>query len=316
MTLPAVAEEKYPKAGETVALQIVPAEVLLRPGQKATFSIRGIDANGFVTQTFEAKQAKWESYIPPTARVKSSMNGTFNDKNELVAAADQTPSAGAFQATIGNFKGTVRGRVLPALPYTENFEAFKPAEAAPDGGTYAYPPLPWIGARFKFDVREVDGNKVLAKTLDNIFFQRATVFFGSADDTNYTMEADVMVDGNRRTRSTVGVINQRYLISLLGNADEIEVSSNQERVKVNVPFKIAPKVWYHIKSRVDVTSNGSGVVRAKVWKKGEAEPATWTIEAPHKNAHKSGSPGLYGFAPQSLFKVYIDNIAVTPNNRS
>ena len=312
--LPAPMMEKYPKAGETVALQIVPAEVLLRPGQKASFSIRGIDANGFVTQNFDVKEAKWEAYIPPTARVKSTLNGAFNDKSELVAGAEQNPSAGAFQATIGNFKGTIRGRVLPALPYTENFEAFTPAEMAPDGGTYAYPPLPWIGARFKFDIRELDGNKVFAKTLDNIFFQRATVFFGSADDSNYTMEADVMVDGNRRTRSTVGVINQRYLISLLGNADEIEVSSNQERVKVNVPFKLASKVWYHIKSRVDVASNGSGVVRAKVWKKGEAEPAAWTIEAPHKNAHKSGSPGLYGFAPQSLFKVYIDNIAVTPNS--
>lgn len=308
-----VAAEKYPKPGATVALQIVPAEVVLRPGQKANFSIRGIDANGFVTETFDAKQAKWESYIPPTARVKSTMNGAFDANGELTAAPEQKPSAGAFMATIGNFKGTVRGRVLPALPYTENFEEFNPTEASPDGGKYAYPPLPWIGARFKFDIREVDGNKVLAKTLDNIFFQRATVFFGASNDSNYTMEADVMVDGNRRTRSTVGLINQRYLIAILGNADQIEISSNQERVKVNVPFKVTPHTWYRMKTRVDIGTDGNGVVRAKVWKKGEAEPSAWTIEAPHHNAHKSGSPGLFGFAPQSLFKVYIDNIAVTPN---
>ena len=37
---------------------------------------------------------------------------------------------------------------------------------------FAYPPLPWIGARFKFDVRDMDGNKVLTKTLDNVFFER------------------------------------------------------------------------------------------------------------------------------------------------
>jgi outer membrane protein assembly factor BamB len=314
--VPAVAAEKYPKPGPTVALQIMPAEVLLRPGQKANFTIRGIDANGFVTQTFDAKQAKWEKYIPPTARVKSEMNGSFDANGGLTAGAEQKPSAGAFQATIGNFKGTIRGRVLPALPYTENFEAFTPSEMAPDGGTYAYPPLPWIGARFKFDIREVDGNKVFAKTLDNIFFQRATVFFGAPDDSNYTMEADIMVDGNRRTRSTVGLINQRYLVALLGNEDKVEISSNQERVKIAVPFKITPKIWYHMKTRVDVATDGSGVVRAKVWKKGEAEPAEWTIEAPHQVAHKSGAAGLYGFAPQSLFKVYIDNIAVTPNSRS
>jgi len=36
-------------------------------------------------------------------------------------------------------------------------------------------PLPiavaWIGARFKFEVREKDGNKCLVKAIDNKFFQ-------------------------------------------------------------------------------------------------------------------------------------------------
>ena len=84
------------------------------------------------------------------------------------------------------------------MPFKEDFEEFTPTEAAPDGGKYAYPPLPWIGARFKFDVREVEGTKVLAKTLDNIFFQRATVFFGHPDDKNYTFEADVRAPEKRR----------------------------------------------------------------------------------------------------------------------
>jgi hypothetical protein len=178
---------------------------------------------------------------------------------------------------------------------------------------FAYPPLPWIGARFKFEVREVEGSKVLAKTLDNIFFQRATVFFGPPDAKNYTLEADIMSDGNRRTMSTVGLINQRYLIALLGNSQELEVSSNQERVKVAVPFRWAPHTWYRLKTRVDVTPDGSGIVRAKAWKRGDPEPENWTIEVPHKHAHTHGSPGLFGFAPQSLFRVYIDNISATPN---
>jgi hypothetical protein len=53
-------------------------------------------------------------------------------------------------------------------------------------------------------------------------------------------------------------------------------------------------------------------VRAKAWKKGEPEPDKWTIEVPHKTAHQSGSPGLFGFSPQDM-KVFIDNIVVTPN---
>ena len=304
--------ETYPAPGPTAALQIVPAEVLLRPGEKADFTVRGVDANGFVTQTFDPAKVSFAKYIPPTARVKSEMDAAFNDKGELIA---NKPSAGAWQGTIDGFKGTFRGRVLSPLPFKEDFESFNPTESLPaaPGEKFAYPPLPWIGARFKFDIRDLDGNKVFAKTLDNIAFQRATVFFGAPDEKNYTLEADVMADGNRRTLGTVGVINQRYYIVLTGNAQELEVNSNQERIKAVVPFPWSPKTWYRLKTRVDVAPNGTGVIRAKAWKKGDPEPAAWTIEVPHKTAHQQGSPGLFGFAPQSLFKVYIDNISVTPN---
>jgi hypothetical protein len=85
-------------------------------------------------------------------------------------------------------------------------------------------------------------------------------------------------------------------------------------VKVAVPVAWQPKVWFTLKARVDVAPDGSGVVRAKAWKRGEPEPATWTIEAPHKHAHTEGSPGVYGFSLQSQFAVHVDNIIVTPNN--
>ena len=311
---PAIASVGAPKklAGPTVGLQIIPAEVTLRPGEKVKLTIRGIDANGFVTQTFDASKATFEQYVPPTAKVRALLDAKF-ENGTIIGGAKS--SAGAYQATVEGFKGIMRGRVLTALPYTEDFESFAPSEPDPlvPEAKFAYPPLPWIGARFKFDVRELDGNKVFAKTLDNIFFQRATVFFGHPDEKNYTLEADVMVDGNRRTKSTVGLVNQRYYIILNGNADELEVNSNQERIKATVPFKIQSKTWYRMKTRVDVAANGSGVVRAKVWKKDETEPAAWMIEVPHKNAHTLGAPGLFGFAPQSLYKVYIDNISVKPN---
>src|SRR5207248_859117 len=100
------------------------------------------------------------------------------------------------------------------------------------GEAFAYPPLPWIGARFKFEVRAMDGNKVFAKTTENMFFQRATVFIGAPDAKNYTIEADVMSDGNRRKMSEVGLINQRYLIVLKGNEQKLEINSNLERLRV------------------------------------------------------------------------------------
>jgi hypothetical protein len=160
----------------------------------------------------------------------------------------------------------------------------------------------------------MEGNKVLVKTLDNVLFQRAISFIGNPDASNYTVEADVMTDGNRRMKSNVGVINQRYVIALIGNWQELEVSSNHDRIKVSVPFKWSTKTWYRIKSRVDVAKDGSGVVRAKAWPSNENEPSSWTIEVPHKVAHTQGAPGLFGFSPQSRYSVYVDNISVYSNN--
>jgi hypothetical protein len=330
-------------AGPAVALQAMPQEFTLFPGKSQTFSLRGVDAKGFTTGP--VTDAKWESFIPPTAKVRATLDATINEKGELTAGPDAKVSGGAFKATSGSVSAVVRGRVLKGLPITENFEnvpinqltladgvtvkplVAPPGPAAPTptplalptaeeiaaGTKFAYPPLPWIGARFKWEVRELDGNKVLAKTLANIFFQRATSFIGSPDMSNYTMQADLMTDGARRTKGEVGVINQRYLIALKGNANELEVSSNQERVKVSVPFTIAAKTWYTLKTRVDVNPDGSGVIRAKAWPKGEPEPEKWTLEAPHKIAHTHGSPGLYGFGLQGKIAVYVDNISVTPN---
>jgi outer membrane protein assembly factor BamB len=308
--------EKRPAPGPAKSLQIIPSEVLLRPGQTASFKARSVDEKGFrVEDIKDIKSLKWASYVPPTARVRSTMKASFNPKGELLAAADSVPSAGAFEATDGELKGYIRGRVLPYLPIQQDFESLTLAETnAMDGVAFAYPPLPWIGARFKFEVREKDGSKVLTKTIENKFFQRATVFMGASDARAYTIEADVMSDGNRRKMSEVGVINQRYLIVLKGNEQKMEINSNQERLRVAQDFKWQANVWYRLKARVDIADDGSGVVRAKAWKKGEPEPETWVLEVPHKTAHRSGSPGLFGFSPQDM-RVFIDNVSVTPNDK-
>lgn len=305
--------EPYPQPGSAKRIQAVPSEVLMRPGESVSFELHALDAAGFRVKDLES--ASWSRFVPPTARVKSEMDGDFDDKGHLVAGPDAKVSAGAFLAQVDGLKGTIRGRVLPQLPITEDFESFNPDTPDPlaDGELFAFPPLPWIGARFKWDIRDLEGNKVLSKTLDNVLFQRAITFIGHPDEKNYTVQADVRTDGNRRMKSNVGVINQRYFIALIGNAQEIEVSSNHSRLKVGVPFKWDAGKWYTLKTRVDVAEDGSGMVRGKAWPKGEPEPEAWTIEVPHKKAHAQGAPGLFGFALQSRFKVYVDNVAVTPN---
>jgi hypothetical protein len=249
------------------------------------------------------------------------MNATFNAAGELVAGDDPVPSAGAFEANLDGLKGYFRGRVLPQPPLFEDFEAFEltstTANTVEPPTAFAYPPLPWIGARVKFEVRDREGTKALTKTIDNKFFQRGVVFIGTPDMKNYTIEADVMTEGNRRKMSEVGVINQHYLIKMKGNDQKLEISSNLERLRVpeaTAPpnFRWKANLWYRLKARVDVAEDGSGVVRAKAWPRDESEPEAWILEVPHQRAHRSGSPGLYGFAPQDM-RVAIDNIRVTPN---
>jgi outer membrane protein assembly factor BamB len=305
--------EKAPAVGEPAQIQVVPSEVTLRPGEKQTFRLRALDANGLFVK--DLSEGDWKKFVPATAKVRSEMDAEFDASGALVAKPNAKPSAGSWELTAEGLKGYMRGRVLPSLPYVQDFETFQPAEQPenPGGVKFAWPPLPWIGARFKWDIREMEGNKVLNKTLDRLLFQRAFTFFGDSRMSNYTIAADVMSDGNKRVMSNVGVINQRYVINLVGNYKQLEVLSNQDRIKVAVPFPMQPKTWYRIESRVDVAPDGSGVIRAKAWKRDDPKPENWTIEVRHKQAHPHGAPGVYGFALQNQFPVYIDNVSVAPN---
>jgi outer membrane protein assembly factor BamB len=316
-TADALLEEKWPEAGPAHELQARPSELLLQPGDTASFHVRALDANGLpVKEIDDAKSIHWASYIPPTAKVKATLKASFNDTGQLVAAPDKVLSAGAFEASSDNLKGYIRGRILPGLPILQDFESFNLTETTSNTveppTKFAYPPLPWIGARFKFDVRDKEGNKCLVKTVDNPFFQRATVFMGAPELKNYTIEADVMSDGNKRKMSTVGVINQRYRITLKGNEQVLEITSNEQLLDAATPFHWAPNEWYHLKAQVDVAADGSGVVRGKAWKRGDPEPAAWISEVPVKHANANGCPGLFAFSPQNM-RVYIDNVSVTAN---
>src|SRR5215216_1338423 len=75
--------EQWPAPGEAKQLQIIPAEVLLWPGDVGTFRIRSLDANGFtVDQNVDPKSVKWEPFIPPTALVKVTMKAAFDEKGQ------------------------------------------------------------------------------------------------------------------------------------------------------------------------------------------------------------------------------------------
>jgi hypothetical protein len=255
----------------------------------------------------------WAKFIPPTALVKSELDAEMAG-NVLKSRRDSKESAGQLQVKWNNLSATTRGRIVAGPGYKENFDQFSLSQKNELGEAVSFPPLPWLGARVKWSVLEKDGNKVAANRLDVILFQRTMNFIGKATAKNYTLEADVMTDGTRRVMSSVGLVNQRYLITLAANSRILEISSNHERVKESVPFEAKPNTWYRLKTRVDSDPSGmGGFVRAKVWERGSPEPEKWTIEVRQDKVHREGAPGIFAFSPQSQKRVFIDNLSITAN---
>ena len=314
----------WPTAGAATQLQAIPYEVVLHPGRTQSFRIRSLDANGFtVNEQVDPKSVSWEPFVPPTALVRAYLKAGFNADGQLVAEPATSPSGGQFKASLKGPDGKpavgfIKGRVVADLPLKFDFENFaltnKTTNTVEPPTNFAYPPLTWNSARFRFEIREktVDGvtNKALVKTIDDRRFQRGQVFFGYPEMHDYIYEADLLSEGTKRKMSEVGIINQRYAFVLKGNAQQLEINSNQEQFKKSVPFKWVPETWYRVKTQVDVAPDGTGTIRAKAWKKGDPEPDAWTIEVTHQHAHTHGSPGVYAFAPQDM-RVAVDNIAVS-----
>ncbi|HUR58245.1 MAG TPA: PQQ-binding-like beta-propeller repeat protein [Opitutaceae bacterium] len=293
-------------------LQVVPAEFALSPGESQTFTVWGLDASGRRVKKVST-EATFTKFIPPTALVKSEVDAEIAG-NVIKTTSAAKMSAGQLQVKWNNLTAFTRGRILAGPGYKENFDAMPLGQKSPTGEDVGFPPLAWLGARVKWHVLEQAGSKVVANRLDVILFQRTMNFVGKPELKNYTIEADVMTDGTRRVMSSVGLVNQRYLITLAANSRIVEVTSNHERLKESVPFEAQPNVWYHLKTRVDSDKNGTGgVVRAKLWEKAKPEPAAWTIEVKVPRLHPHGSPGVFAFSPQSQKRVFIDNLSLTSN---
>lgn len=300
-----------PSTAPIARLQVVPAEFALSPGQSQKFTVWGLDVTGRRVRPV-TNEVTWSKFIPPTALVKSEVDGELKG-DTLTTAPTAKISAGQFMAKWNNLSATTRGRIVAGYGYKETFDSIALTQKNKEGEAVEFPPLPWLGARVKWHVIDQGGSRVVTNRLDNILFQRTMNFIGRSDMRNYTLEADVMTDGTRRVMSSVGLVNQRYLITLVANSRILEVSSNHERVKESVPFNAQPNVWYRLKTRVDSDGKGGGWVRAKLWERGQPEPAAWTIEVRQEKLHDRGSPGVFAFSPQALKRVYIDNLSLVSN---
>src|SRR6185503_4735820 len=169
--LPAVKENiEAAPAGSTVAhVQVVPVDVLTKPGEAIKVRVRLFDDHGRFIR--EEANASWA-----LDHLKGATQG-----NLFTAAADGGAQAGLLKATVGGVTGAARVRVIPSFPLSEDF-----TQSAVDSV-----PAAWINATGQWSVREVDGNKVLVKNPNPPAFKRTRSFIGPADWANYTVEADV-----------------------------------------------------------------------------------------------------------------------------
>ena len=279
--------------GEPAWLQVAPTEFVLAPGESVELTARLYDAAGrFIKDDNGGNgDAAWSL---------DGLDGSVVD-GRFTVSAEASGHAGKVGATVGALKGAARIRVVPPLPWSEDFE------------TMTALPAQWINAAGKYELRKLDGSNVLVKKADNPFLRRARVYMGPSDWSNYTVEVDAMATTKRRQMGVVGVVAGRYQLSVLGTHQRIELQSwhpETERT-VRIPFQWQAETWYRLKLEVATLDDGTVRARAKVWPRDEDEPAAWLVERQDESPNRQGSPGIYADATPT--EVFFDNLKVVAN---
>jgi hypothetical protein len=263
--------------------------VVIRPGETVDFEVRAFDALG---RPLGTRKAEWKL----ERLVGSVTDGRFE------AEADASFQAGEVAASVGGLQSGARVRVVPDLPWFEDFESHEAGQV----------PAHWVGAVRKWAVREHEGGKVLVKLFRPKGLLRNALYMGPSTMSNYTIEADVLGARQGRRRTDMGLIASGYTLDLMGNHQRIQLRTwpSEERIATEVPFPWEMGRWYRMQLRVDVDAK-QALVRGKVWPRGEQEPASWNITLQDPYPIRSGSPGLVGYSPADAF---YDNIKVTVND--
>jgi hypothetical protein len=245
---------------------------------------------------------------------------------------------GLVQAEADGLTAVARLRVVPRLPYSEDFAKI------PDGGV----PPAWVNAQGKFLVATLKGAKVLRKenTKPNPLFYRGNTYFGLPRMTDYTIEADLMgtkvvvegkkvakekeggagdkgkqVEGGEEFLPDMGIVASRYTLMLAGNVQKLRLLSWSAlpRLDETINFPWQPGVWYRLKLTVEVKGD-TATIRGKVWPCDGKEPPEWTIQATDPRPNTEGCPALYGYvtgitADSAGNDIYYANVRVTPNKK-
>jgi len=283
-------------------MQVVPYDVLLSPGEEHKFHVRYFDSRG---QEVGVENPDDQLKFTVTGPGSITSDGTYT------APKDSSHECALVTCKLLNLTGTARVRITPPLPWNFDFN---------DGDV----PLTWIGGRVRFEPRESDGEKYIAKkTLlptpkdpNNKLGTRSFVWMGPIDLSNYTIQGDVLLKKDEASGkiSDVGLINGRYQLTIRGLNKKLRLdtwTTSDYRTHTNVPFEPEADTWYTLKLTV-TPGEKETVAKGKIWRRGEEEPKDWTVEMVDHSPNLHGTPGLYGNCPEA--EIFVDNVVVTPNN--
>ncbi|TWT45943.1 Serine/threonine-protein kinase AfsK [Phycisphaerae bacterium RAS1] len=292
--------------GMAEALLVVPCEVTLAPGESTTFQIREYSESGASSmQAIVAEDQEWS--------VKG-VKGAFTHDGGLAFKAAPEPvfSAGTLTLKYHGKEAAVRVRVCPKPPFKVDFEPLA-ADSIPPA---------WLGVAGKTKVVERDGGKVLQKLAEKPSppFMRIRTYMTPPIAGGYTIQADMLgMPKKPNWKPDMGLVNARYELFLMGTEPSLRLTTWPAipRLQKDVPFDWKTDTWYTVKLQVQ-REGDKGIVRGKVWPRGESEPKEWTVELIDPFPIPEGSPALYGYSNGTTAKskgteIFYDNIEVRPN---
>jgi hypothetical protein len=316
-------EERASPNAKAAHLQVVPADVLLEPGESAQFKVRAFDDKG---RFLKEIPAQWSLPAPPPPKpAKPSsektapaggpppLKGEISADGTLKVDPALPGQFGFVEAKADRLAVRARVRVVSHLPVRQDFEK------VPEGRT----PGGWVNCQGKFVVESKDGSKVLHKLANNAspLFARAYTYLGKPTWHDYTIQADVMGTKKDEDLSDIGVVANRYNLMLDGNKQRLRIVSwettPQARLDRTIPWPWKPGEWYTLKLTVDARGE-KGHIRGKAWPRGTPEPKEWTIEVEDPVPNHDGCPALYGYSigiieNKTGSDLYYDNVSVTAN---
>ncbi len=280
-------------------VQVVPFDRVLAPGKQQQFKVRVFNAKGQLLPESLAKGATFAV----DGHGQIAADGTFTAPNE------NEHQAALVTCKVGEVAGTARIRVIPPLPWKFDFNQDKVV------------PLTWLGGRVRWEVREQDGEKYLAKKSvlptpknpKNKLGSRSFLWMGPADLANYTVEADLLFKQDGGKLPDAGIIASGYELTIRGRNHKLRLDSwisNNYRAFKEISFEPQPDKWYTMKLSA-TPGDGVATVRGKIWPRGDKEPTEWMLEMVDKSPNLHGTPGVFGNSADA--EIYLDNLNVTSN---